>query len=284
MKARLRAAQVEVTRSRALAPWPAIAQRCDLETLDQDILACVTAPDADPHLGWLFQDLQPTLVSAYPTPALIRELLFVGADEAAAFHGRLAETAPLRRHRLIDSVPADPYRPLHPTARGAGPTCWAGRPTARWRCRARSKCRCRPAGKTSWLPVSALRSLREFLLWMSGRERVERDWGARAWGGPAALFCGPPGTGKTMAAQVLASDRLDACSGRPRALVSASTSARPRRTWGVFDAAERAVMLFFDEADALFGSAPRSGRARPLRQHRDRLPAQRLEATRARSS
>jgi hypothetical protein len=263
MKARLRAAQGEVTRSRALAPWPQIAQRCDLEPLDQDILACVTAPDADPHLGWLFQDLQPSLVSAYPTPALIRELLFVGADEAAAFQGRLAETAPLRRHRLIDSVPADPYRPLHPTARARadllgwpadGPLALPGAVEV-------------PV-QAGWddlvLPASALRSLRDFLLWMSGRERVEHDWGARPWGGPAALFCGPSGTGKTFAAEVLAKAlgwrlfRVDL-----GLLVSKYIGETEKNLNALFDAADgEPVLLLFDEADALFG---RRGEVRDAR-------------------
>ncbi len=61
---------------------------------------------------------------------------------------------------------------------------------------------------------------------------------------------------------------------RPRRW-STSTSARPRRTSrGLFDASERAhVVLFFDEADALFGKRTEVREPRPVREHRDRLLA-----------
>ncbi|MFO1272431.1 MAG: ATP-binding protein [Rubrivivax sp.] len=254
LKERLRSAQQAVARARTCAPWQALARRCELEAMDQDILACVTAPDAEPQLGWLFQDLQPALASAYPSPALIRELLFMGTDEAAAFHGRLAETAPLRRHRLIEPVPADPYRPLHPTARArAGLLGWPvdgalAIPGA-------LEVPVRAGWDDLVLPAPALRQLREFLLWVAGRERVEREWGARPWGGPAALFCGPSGTGKSLAAEVMASAlgwrlfRVDL-----GLLVSKYIGETEKNLNALFDAAEgEPVLLLFDEADALFG-------------------------------
>jgi hypothetical protein len=73
--------------------------------------------------------------------------------------------------------------------------------------------------------------------------------------GITALFSGPSGTGKTMAAQVLARSlnmnlfRVD-LSGVMNKYIG-ETEKRLRQ---VFDACERAnVLLFFDEADALFG-------------------------------
>jgi hypothetical protein len=254
LKTRLRQAQQDVSLGRTHAPWLEMAQRCELDLLDQDILACVTAPDADPHLGWLFQDLQPSVASAYPTPALIRELLFLAPEEAGEFHARLGERAPLRRHRLIDSAPEDPYRPLHPTPRARcdllgwpaqGPLTLPGAVEV-------------PV-LADWddlvLPASSQRSLREFMLWMSGRERVEHEWGARPWGGPAALFCGPSGTGKTFAAEVLAHAvgwrlfRVDL-----GLLVSKYIGETEKNLNALFDAADGArVMLLFDEADSLFG-------------------------------
>ncbi len=89
------------------------------------------------------------------------------------------------------------------------------------------------------------------------------------------LFAGESGTGKTMAAQVLAHDlgldlyRIDL------ATSSRSTSGRPRRTStgsSTRPSGSNAI-LFFDEADALFGKRSEVARlARPLRQHRGRVP------------
>jgi hypothetical protein len=73
--------------------------------------------------------------------------------------------------------------------------------------------------------------------------------------GIAALFAGPSGTGKTMAAQVLARSlgmemyRVDLA-----AVMSKYIGDTEKHLRQVFDACERAnVLLFFDEADALFG-------------------------------
>jgi len=88
--------------------------------------------------------------------------------------------------------------------------------------------------------------------------RVHHDWGtARAWneGGIALLFCGPPGTGKTMAAEALATElelpmfRVDLSQ-----VVNKYIGETEKNLRRIFDAAEAAdCLLFFDEADALFG-------------------------------
>jgi SpoVK/Ycf46/Vps4 family AAA+-type ATPase len=73
--------------------------------------------------------------------------------------------------------------------------------------------------------------------------------------GISALFTGPPGTGKTMAAEILAGHlaldlyRIDLSS-----VVSKYIGETEKNLRKVFDAAERGgAILFFDEADALFG-------------------------------
>ena len=96
--------------------------------------------------------------------------------------------------------------------------------------------------------VGAMRSL----------ARVHHDWGtARAWneGGVAVLFCGPPGTGKTMGAEALATElelpmfRIDLSQ-----VVNKYIGETEKNLRRIFDAAEAAdCLLFFDEADALFG-------------------------------
>ena len=91
------------------------------------------------------------------------------------------------------------------------------------------------------------------------RWSVYEDWGfgrlCPLGRGIAALFAGPSGTGKTMAAQVLARSlgmeiyRVDLAGVMSKYIGETEKNLRQ-----VFDACERAnVLLFFDEADALFG-------------------------------
>jgi SpoVK/Ycf46/Vps4 family AAA+-type ATPase len=91
------------------------------------------------------------------------------------------------------------------------------------------------------------------------RWHVYEEWGferLRPLGrGITALFAGPSGTGKTMAAQVLARSlglrllRVDLAG-----VMNKYIGETEKRLKQVFDMCERAnVMLFFDEADALFG-------------------------------
>ncbi len=73
--------------------------------------------------------------------------------------------------------------------------------------------------------------------------------------GVTALFAGPSGTGKTMAAQVLArSLGMDLYRVDLAGVMSKYIGETEKRLKLIFDTCERAnVLLFFDEADALFG-------------------------------
>ncbi len=91
------------------------------------------------------------------------------------------------------------------------------------------------------------------------RAQVYEDWGfakrnARGLG-ISALFAGPSGTGKTMAAEVLANDlRLDLYRIDLSQIVNKYIGETEKNLARVFDAAdEGAAILLFDEADALFG-------------------------------
>jgi hypothetical protein len=109
------------------------------------------------------------------------------------------------------------------------------------------------------LPEPQRRTLEEIAAQVRNRSRVYDDWGFAGRGsrglGIAALFCGPSGTGKTMAAEVLARDlRLDLYRIDLSAVVSKYIGETEKNLRGVFDAAERGgAVLLFDEADALFG-------------------------------
>jgi hypothetical protein len=91
------------------------------------------------------------------------------------------------------------------------------------------------------------------------RWQVYEDWGFAAKTtrglGLSALFCGPPGCGKTLAAEVLAHDLgLDLYRTDLSAVVSKYIGETEKHLRRLFDAAEAGGwLLFFDEADALFG-------------------------------
>jgi ATPase family associated with various cellular activities (AAA) len=104
------------------------------------------------------------------------------------------------------------------------------------------------------------RQLREFETQVRLRWSVMEDWGfdrlAHLGQGISALFGGPSGTGKTMAAQVLARALgLDLYRVDLAGVINKYVGETEKRLRDVFDACERAgALLFFDEADALFGS------------------------------
>jgi hypothetical protein len=117
--------------------------------------------------------------------------------------------------------------------------------------------------KATWndivLPEAELKLLRQIADQVRQRGKVYLDWGfaaARTRGlSINALFAGESGTGKTMAAEVIANDlRLDLYHIDLSAVVNKYIGETEKNLRRVFDAAEcGGVILFFDEADALFG-------------------------------
>jgi hypothetical protein len=109
------------------------------------------------------------------------------------------------------------------------------------------------------LPPSELALLKQIAGQVRTRSRVYDEWGFRARMtrglGVSALFAGDSGTGKTMAAEVLANDlKLDLYRIDLSAVVSKYIGETEKNLREVFDAAERGgAILLFDEADALFG-------------------------------
>ncbi len=109
------------------------------------------------------------------------------------------------------------------------------------------------------LPSAEMTLLRQIAAQVNTRTTVYDDWGFRdksARGlGITALFTGPSGTGKTLAAEILAAElklslhRIDLAT-----VVSKYIGETEKNLKRLFDAAEDGgTVLFFDEADALFG-------------------------------
>lgn len=109
------------------------------------------------------------------------------------------------------------------------------------------------------LPDEQMRLLRQIVNQVHDRNTVYEQWGfgprLNRGTGISALFTGESGTGKTMAAEVIANElRLHLYRIDLSAVVSKYIGETEKNLRQVFDAAEDGgAILFFDEADALFG-------------------------------
>lgn len=107
------------------------------------------------------------------------------------------------------------------------------------------------------LPAQCLDQIQELLAWIEHGRTVLDDWGMRAKLRPGCrvVFYGPPGTGKTLSAALLGKLtgrevlRIDLSR-----VVSKYIGETEKNLAAILDKAERKDwILFFDEADALFG-------------------------------
>jgi len=109
------------------------------------------------------------------------------------------------------------------------------------------------------LPPDQLDTIAELLARVRGRSKVYEQWGFAAKVGRglgvSALFSGPPGTGKTMVAALIARDLgLELYQVDMGKVVSKFIGETEKNLGALFDAAEAGhAILLFDEADALFG-------------------------------
>ncbi len=109
------------------------------------------------------------------------------------------------------------------------------------------------------LPGDELSILRELVSTVRGRPKVLETWGVgkklASGNGITVLFAGPPGTGKTMAAEVIAAElHLDLYKIDLSTVVSKYIGETEKNLERIFSEAQSSnAILFFDEADALFG-------------------------------
>lgn len=107
------------------------------------------------------------------------------------------------------------------------------------------------------LPATTLQQIREIEHWITHNDTLLGDWGMkkRVKPGYRALFYGPPGTGKTLTATLLGKQtgkdvfRIDLSR-----IISKYIGETEKNLSRLFDKADsKNWILFFDEADALFG-------------------------------
>lgn len=119
------------------------------------------------------------------------------------------------------------------------------------------------ASRYTWgdivLPDDRMAQLREICNHVKYRERVYGEWGfgrkLTLGKGLGVLFAGPSGTGKTMAAGIIAAELgLDLYKVDLSSVISKYIGETEKNLSRIFDEAETSnAILFFDEADALFG-------------------------------
>ncbi|HEY7313295.1 MAG TPA: ATP-binding protein [Gemmataceae bacterium] len=121
------------------------------------------------------------------------------------------------------------------------------------------KIEARATWKDLVLPSDSLRQLRELCNQAKFRQVVYDDWGFERklslGKGLVALFSGTPGTGKTLATEIIAQElALELYKIDLSQVVSKYIGETEKNLDRVFNTAERAnAILLFDEADALFG-------------------------------
>ncbi|HVG43110.1 MAG TPA: ATP-binding protein [Longimicrobium sp.] len=163
---------------------------------------------------------------------------------------RVAVTAALDAHRVAGGSGAPPPEALFRAAREE-----SGHQLARLAARVDT-----PHGWSDLvLPPPVLRRVRELAAAVQHRHTVYTTWGFDRRLGPGqglrALFAGPSGTGKTMAAGVIARELgLDLYRVDLAGVVSKYIGETEKNLERIFGAAHAGnAVLFFDEADALFG-------------------------------
>jgi hypothetical protein len=117
--------------------------------------------------------------------------------------------------------------------------------------------------KQTWsdlvLPIGTITQLREFCVRVAKSEQVLGAWGfdrkLSQGKGATALFAGPSGTGKTLAAEIMANElHLDLYKIDLASVICKYIGETEKNLDRIFTAAEGGnAILFFDEADALFG-------------------------------
>jgi hypothetical protein len=205
---------------------------------------------------------RPRTIDVPAAPSAERRQVWQSAlgDAAASLNGQIdALTMHFRLSPAAVSDAVDEVAGVEPQQ--LGDALWQA-------CRARTRQRIeelarRVESRAGWddlvLPPQQQAILRDIASAVQYRAVVYERWGfgRREWRGlgVSALFCGTSGTGKTLAAEVLANElKLDLYAIDLSGVVSKYIGETEKNLRRIFDAAEDGgAILLFDEADALFG-------------------------------
>ena len=123
--------------------------------------------------------------------------------------------------------------------------------------------------KLTWddliLNNDVMEDIQQIISWISHSDTILNNWGMskNIKSGYRALFYGPPGTGKTLTATLIGSKmNMDVYRIDLSQVVSKYIGETEKNLSGIFDQAEsHNWILFFDEADALFGARTHTNNA-----------------------
>ena len=244
-------------------PLADLVRSCDLTAAEALILVAAVAPETDEAFGISLARLSDRPGTTGVTGEVARTLV------ARTFEGRLAAAdllGPDRALRALGLVR------LEPSADGAlAGRLVPDRDMVAW-VLGRRRVSPEEAGEFDVTPLRTVHGFDDIVVTDHVRERlravlarilhqrqVVEGWGFGRHhdnvGGVVVLFHGPPGTGKTMSAAVLAKEAgLPAYSVDLSSLVSKFIGETEKNLARLFERAERErCVLVFDEADALFG-------------------------------
>ncbi|KAF0094311.1 MAG: ATPase central domain-containing protein [Puniceicoccaceae bacterium 5H] len=256
----------------------ALLRLCEREVLLSEacLLLQLEATPPDDLANWIQRPDLPVLVSSpeplrsnvalrleVGKPSTSEQLTFWQAclgDVASGLNGQL-EALTAQFNLPAASIRAISQQSRYTPPEHLAPTLWEG-------CRNQARVNLtdlaeRVVTRTGWDDLVVPEHTRELLQALAAqvrqRAKVYERWGFAARSarglGISALFCGPSGTGKTLASEVLANElRLDLYRIDLSQLVSKYIGETEKNLSRVFQAAEEGgAVLLFDEADALFG-------------------------------
>ena len=243
--------QAEVAGARAEGSW-ALTGAPHLSGTAMDLLAAVAAPHLSFVVSFAYDAFPGETRHTAPSLRLIKALYSLKVEDHESLVHELRPDGPLLSQGLISVERHQGTEFLH---------CGKRLRTALFGAEAVNP----PPGtvpvtrQAGWddlvVPTSCERMLHEFLDYIRQRQVVVEHWGAPRTGGPIALFSGFSGTGKTLAASVIASDigwplyRVDLGQ-----LVSKYIGETEKNLNALFDSVSGSdTILIFDESDALFG-------------------------------
>lgn len=236
------------------------------------VIAIATSPPAMAHHPMAAHALEFNVPDVEARRAIwLRVLETSGAEVEAPVVSALASQFRLTRHQIGQAAASAGALAWLRAASGEPASGVLAEPTsADWLAGARAqggeelaalatRVRSTAAWRDLVLPADSLAQLRELCIRVRMRNTVMSEWGfdrrLSRGRGINALFSGPSGTGKTMAAEIIAAELgLDLFRIELAGVVSKYIGETEKNLDRIFDAAERANgILLFDEADALFG-------------------------------
>ena len=253
----------------SIAAWDALVRRATLEETAVLIeLEGSLAPEAcqriehATHLSWALASSEELPLDGLPHVSwqelAVADAQATNAEWQAAISSVQVGDQPPEGSAPNQNLTAEQLELVRLSARGVGGVQDAVRRLAAGHISALAP-RIRPS--RSWedlvLDPDRTRALREVVARCRHKRTVFDEWGfsPQPSSGVVALFSGPSGTGKTLAAEIIAGElSLDLYKIDLAALVSKWVGETEKNLAQVFSAAEASnVALFFDEADAIFG-------------------------------